>query len=112
MKSFIFPLVIILLVAGCASKKSIVISNRATTVKIEEGVVYSLPKQLVKVVYTRKPIDSIKAAVAKKKAKEAVDSTTKEINKKKKAEKNLKQLIKNIDPQATNRAELEAKLNL
>lgn len=100
------------LLTGCASTESIVISNIAEPGKIEEGVVYSLPKQLVKVVYSRKEIDSKIAASTKKKAKEAVDSTAKAIKEKKKAEKELVQLIKNIDPQAANKSELEAKKNL
>jgi hypothetical protein len=68
------------LLTGCASNKSIVTSERSTIDKVEEGVVYSLPKQLVKVDYTRKAIDSTKAADAMKKAKEAVDVTNKALN--------------------------------
>ncbi len=102
----------IALFAGCASTHSIVTSSRALNENINEGVVYSLPKQLVKVVYRRIAIDSTEAAAKKKKAKEAVDSTTKAIGKKKKEAVALEKLIRNIDAQAANRAKLEAKLNL
>lgn len=108
------PSLIIILIAmlvGCASTESIVISNRAEKEKIEEGIVYSLPIQLVKVVYNRKVIDSAEAAEKKQKAKDAIDSTNKEINKISTAEKELVQLIRSI-PQAPNKAALEATLNL
>lgn len=104
--------ILLALLTGCASTESIVISNKAVAGNIEEGIVYSLPKQLVKVVYSRKEIDSTIAASTKQKAKEAVDSTAKAIKEKKKAEKELVQLIKNIDPQAANKSESEAKQNL
>jgi hypothetical protein len=100
------------ILASCASTESIVVSNRASIEKIEEGIVYSLPKQLVKVTYTRQAIDSTKAAKAKENAQEAVDTTAKAIKEKEKSEKDIIKLIKNIDPQASNRLELEAKLNL
>lgn len=99
-------------VSGCASTQSIVTSTKSSPDKIEEGIVYSLPKQLVKVVYVRKAIDSSEAAIARKKAKEAVNVTTKEIKEKKKLVKELADLIKNIDPQAINKVALETKLNL
>ena len=100
------------ILVGCASTESIVVSNRSNPGSIEEGVVYSLPKQLVKVTYTRKAIDSSEAAKEKKKAEETVEVTTKALKTKKKEEKDLITLIKNIDPQAANKVQLEAKLNL
>ena len=49
--------IIFALLSGCAAQ-SIVVSKKAKVNEIEEGVLYSLPKQLVKVTYTRKETDS------------------------------------------------------
>jgi len=101
-----------ILLGACASTKSMVISIRANTEKIEEGLVYSLPEQLVKVSYVRKAIDSTEAKTALKKTQESFEGTEKLLKEKKKSESELAELIKNIDPTAPNKSELEAKLNL
>ena len=49
--------IIFALLSGCAAQ-SIVVSKKAHVGVIEKGILYSLPKQLVKVIYTRKETDS------------------------------------------------------
>lgn len=44
-------LIIFALISGCVAQ-SIVVSKRVTSGEIEEGILYSLPKQLVKITYT------------------------------------------------------------
>ncbi len=101
-----------MLLGACASTNSIIISSRANSKNIEEGVVYSLPEQFVKVSYVRKVIDSTEAKVALKVTQESFEGTEKLLKTIKKRELELEELIKNIDPNAQNKSELEAKLNL
>lgn len=103
--------VIVCTTVGC-STSSIVVSTKAKPDHIEQGIIYSLPKQLVKVEYSRKRLDSGEAAVAREKAKEKVSATQKLLDAKVAEEKATSALIANIDPTATNKAELEAKLQL
>jgi len=99
-------------IGGCASNESIVTSKKSEPGTIEKGIVYSLPKQLVKVSYTRSAIDSAKAAKKKAAAEAEVETTEKSIAKKNAKEKELSALIKAIDPQDPGRLEAEAQYNL
>lgn len=60
-KSLSLP-IIFALISGCAAQ-SMVISKRATGGDIGEGILYSLPKQLVKVIYTPKGTGSGKLEI-------------------------------------------------
>ena len=55
--------IIFALISGCAAQ-SMVVSKRATVGKIEKGILYSLPKQLVTVAYARKEVNPTTAAKA------------------------------------------------
>ena len=101
-------LMLSLLLLGCS--QSMVTSKRAKPNIPEKGVIYSLPKQLVKVTYNRKIIDSTEEELKKKKAQEAIESTKKAIEEKEKDEKSLERSLKDIDPQDANRNELENNL--
>lgn len=103
--------VIVCTTVGC-STGSIVVSKKANPNEIQQGIIYSLPKQLVKVEYSRKRLDSAEAAVAREKAKEKVGATQKLLDAKVAEEKATSALIANIDQTAANKAELEAKLQL
>jgi len=89
-----------------------VISKMTDRKQAGEGILYSLPKQLVKISYTRSVIDAKKAEANRKKAQETVDATTAKLTEKEAEEKKLKELIASIDPQAANGPELLAKWNL
>lgn len=97
---YLFAPIILVLLSGCASK-SMVVSKRATG--IEEGIVYSLPKQLVKVTYNRKRIDPTKAA-------EAIDSIKKSLKEKMSNEREVKRELLRSDLEGNKKEELKNKL--
>lgn len=96
---------------GCASKESIVSSTLATTT-VGEGVIYSLPKQLVKVSYSRVLLDATKTANNVKTAKEGVEATSKAINDVTAEETNTADLLASVDPNSVEKAATETKLNI
>lgn len=104
-------LAIVIGVSGCASKVSIVNSKKVSD-QVTEGVIYSLPKQLVKVSYSREMLDSTKTATNLKIAKEGVETTQKAMKEAAVEEKKITDLLKNIDPGSPERAATETKLNI
>lgn len=102
---------IVISVSGCASKESIVRSTLITDT-VGEGVIYSLPKQLVKVSYARELLDSTKTAENLKVAKEGVDAAKKAVKDITAEEKAITQLISSLDPSSPEKAATETKLNI
>jgi hypothetical protein len=98
-------------VSGCASKESIVRSELASK-EVGEGVIYSLPKQLVKVSYSRGLLDATKTSENLKAAKESVDAAKKAVKDISAEEKAITQLISSLDPSSPEKAAAEAKLNI
>lgn len=97
-------------ILGCASKESLVESTKAGAY-IKEGVVYSLPKQLVKISFSRTLIDSKAAEKKLKQAKDDVDKTRDAIKEADGKEKEILALISKLDPLAPERDSVAAKLN-
>ncbi len=93
---------ILVLLSGCATK-SLVVSKRADSKRDLEGIVYSLPKQLVKVAYNRKAIDPTKVS-------EEIDSIKKSLQKKISNEKEVKRRLSRNDLEEDKRTELKNKL--
>jgi len=102
-----------LTVSSCST--SLVQSRRPQAQSSEEdftGMVYSLPKQLVKVTYERHRNDSDKIKEALKTAQETADKAKAALKSKDTEISNLSDEIKAIDPKAANRQNAEVKLNL
>ncbi|WLG46410.1 hypothetical protein [Pseudomonas sp. FP1740] len=110
-QNFAAVVAIVFSVSGCASKESIVRSTLASAT-VGEGVIYSLPKQLVKVSYSRELLDSTKTAENLKVAKEGVDAAKKAVKDITAEEKAITQLISSLDPLSPEKAATETKLNI
>jgi hypothetical protein len=102
---------IVISVSGCASKESIV-SSVPASLTIGEGVVYSLPKQLVKVSYSRDLLDSTKTAEKLKSAEEGVDLAKKAMNDIAAEEREISKTIASLDPLSPEKSAAETKLHI
>lgn len=100
-------ILLLVLFSGCATKHSLVDSFIAS--EVGEGVLYSLPKQLLKVEYKRTPIKAGPAKKALNAAQKALDSAKKSKDGKSKEITALKKFIANIDSGAAGYKQLLVK---
>lgn len=102
------------LLVGCASNNqdSLIVSKRIKNDAISKGIIYSLPKQLVKITYKKEFIDPKKTKAEIKKTKAKIESLTNSSNKKKTALSDTEALIKNINTKLPESDKLLAKYNL
>ncbi len=114
MKIFNLTLVTLMVaLSGCGNKQSMVVSYQmgSNTIeggylveRIRSGMLYSLPKQLIKVTYSRKLIDSTKAAKEVADLKKLLKSKNDEVKEKNKEIGKLQVLKDKLDLSAENSA--------
>ncbi|WP_287137825.1 hypothetical protein [Crocosphaera sp.] len=109
--NFILIIATLQIVTGCTSMESLVVSKKAD-ITIESGVVYSLPKQLIKVTYTRSRLKKTDEEKKKTLAFNAVTNKEKELQANKKKIASFETTRDNIALDAINRDVAIAKLEL
>ncbi|MCK6186841.1 hypothetical protein [Pseudomonas sp. EYE_354] len=103
------PVLLGALLTGCTTT-SVVKSNLLSDQDHGNGTVYSLPKQLVKITFSRTPLNSSETAANVKKLKDTIEAKKKEIKELTTEESALKKQIAKLS--GDNKAEVEAKLNI
>jgi len=111
-KILIATSILLAAIQGCSSTQSIVVSSKADFKNAQAGIAYSLPKQLVKVTYTRTILKEAEEKKKRDNAEKALNSVIEKLANKSEEEDAKKALIKSVDPKIANRAQVIAKLNL